>query len=245
MASQVNVALPPAMLIDMDDTILTFTEASSRSWDDLFDRYGAGVPGGRAALVNAAATERQAHWRDPAMHRPNRLDLIGSRRAILTRTLEALNAPNPPQAAHMAHELTEAIMAEMVPFPGAIETINILRAEGVKLALITNGDAKEQRRKIERHALEPLFDVVIVEGEFGTGKPDLAVYHHALSVLGVAPHDAWMVGDNLEWEVVVPQQLGMKGIWVDFAGKGLPPDSPVQPDRIIRFISELLEPESI
>ena len=83
---------------------------------------------------------------------------------------------------------------------------------------------------------------MLVEGEFGVGKPEEAVYRHALSALEATPADAWMVGDNLEWEVVMPQRLGMYAVWVDHAGRGLPPDSPVRPDRIVRGIAELLEP---
>jgi putative hydrolase of the HAD superfamily len=49
-----------------------------------------------------------------------------------------------------------------------------------------------------------------------------------------------MVGDNLEWEIVAPQRLGIHAIWHDGYGVGLPPDCPVRPDRIIRRLSELL-----
>ena len=50
-----------------------------------------------------------------------------------------------------------------------------------------------------------------------------------------------MVGDNLEWEVVAPQRLGIYAIWYDGYGTGLPPGSPIRPDRIIRTLPELLE----
>ena len=50
-----------------------------------------------------------------------------------------------------------------------------------------------------------------------------------------------MVGDNLEWEVVLPQQIGIFAIWFDLAGKGLPESSTVHPDRIIRSLPELLD----
>ena len=65
-------------------------------------------------------------------------------------------------------------------------------------------------------------------------------YTHAMEVLGVGPHETWMVGDNLEWEVVGPQRLGIHAIWHDGYGVGLPPGSPIKPDRIIRWLSELL-----
>jgi hypothetical protein len=52
-----------------------------------------------------------------------------------------------------------------------------------------------------------------------------------MEVLGVGPHETWMVGDNLEWEVVSPQRLGIYAIWHDGYGVGLPSDCPIRPDR--------------
>jgi putative hydrolase of the HAD superfamily len=62
-----------------------------------------------------------------------------------------------------------------------------------------------------------------------------------MGALGVTPADTWMVGDNLEWEVDTPQRLGIYAIWMDAHGDGLPADSKVKPDRIIRSLTELLQ----
>ncbi len=61
-----------------------------------------------------------------------------------------------------------------------------------------------------------------------------------MEALGVSATDTWMVGDNLEWEVVAPQRLGIFAIWIDVHGDGLPAGSAVRPDRIIRSLTELL-----
>jgi len=50
-----------------------------------------------------------------------------------------------------------------------------------------------------------------------------------------------MVGDHLEWDVSAPQRLGVRGVWVDGAGAGLPDQSSVVPHRIIRALPELVE----
>jgi putative hydrolase of the HAD superfamily len=65
------------------------------------------------------------------------------------------------------------------------------------------------------------------------------VYTQALAAVGIAPADAWMVGDNLEWDVAQPQRQGIYAIWVDVRRRGLPAGHPVQPDRIIHKLSEL------
>jgi putative hydrolase of the HAD superfamily len=62
-----------------------------------------------------------------------------------------------------------------------------------------------------------------------------------MEALRVKPHETWMVGDNLEWEVAAPQRLGIFAIWHDALGRGLPPGTTIRPDRIIRSLSELLE----
>ena len=110
----------------------------------------------------------------------------------------------------------------------------------MRLALVTNGAADIQRAKIDRFSLAGLFDHLQIEGEHGFGKPEAVAYLHAMRALGVEARDAWMVGDNLEWEVAAPQRLGIYAIWHGHLGRGLPPTSAARPDRIITRLSELL-----
>ncbi len=132
---------------------------------------------------------------------------------------------------------------EMFVFPGAHDAIDSLRALGVKLALVTNGAAGPQRAKVERFSLTHRFDHIQIEGEHGFGKPEQRAYLHAMQALGVNAPETWMVGDNLEWEVEAPQRLGIYAIWIDVHGEGLPADSSIKPDRIIRSLTELLPAE--
>ena len=117
--------------------------------------------------------------------------------------------------------------------------LETLRGRGIPLGLVTNGDVKFQRDKIERHALGPFFDVIVIESEFGVGKPDAAVYRHALETLGMPPAAVCMVGDHLVWDVDGAQRVGITGIWIDREAAGLPADSSIRPDRVIRSLSEL------
>lgn len=144
----------------------------------------------------------------------------------------------------MLHRLADRFTAyrdeQMHLFPGAHAVVDGFRARGVRLALVTNGAAEAQRAKIARFELALRFDHIQIEGEHGFGKPEERAYRHALEALGVAPGEAWMVGDNLEWEVAAPQRLGIHAIWVDGAGEGLPAGSTIRPDRIIRAVAELI-----
>ena len=137
------------------------------------------------------------------------------------------------------HELRENSEGRL--FPGAVRTIEDLRARGILLALVTNGHADTQREKVERFGLARLFDHVQIEGEVGIGKPEERAYRLAMETLGVSARETWIVGDHLAWEVAAPQRLGIFAVWHDHEGKGLPPGCKVLPDLKVTRIHELIE----
>jgi putative hydrolase of the HAD superfamily len=146
-------------------------------------------------------------------------------------------------AGRLANRFTTYREEAMYVFPGAHDAIDALKARGVKLALVTNGAAETQRAKVERFELTHRFDHIQIEGEHGFGKPEERAYLHAMQALGVTAQETWMIGDNLEWEVEAPQRLGIYAIWIDVHGDGLPAESAIKPDRIIRSLTELLPAE--
>ena len=179
-------------------------------------------------------------WSDPERARHARLDLWEGRRQVVRRAFARLDIPAAPIADVMADRFTTARESAVKPFPGAIDTLRQLRKTSVRLGLLANGQAESQRGKIRRFGLEPYFDHVQIEEEFGVGKPDEKAFRHALGALGVGPNDAWMVGDNLDHDIRGAQQAGIYAVWLDASGSGLPAGSVTRPDRIIRALSDLL-----
>jgi putative hydrolase of the HAD superfamily len=238
--------LPRAILFDLDDTLLVAFGASQSQWRRVIAAF-AGEFGSLAQATVVAAIEDSSRdlWADAAQHKYWRHRIGEARRRIVGDAFEILAAgghPVPRKAVSdaLADAYNALHEAELRMFPGAHETVDDLRAKGVRLALVTNGAAAPQRAKVVRFALEHRFDHIQIEGEHGFGKPEERAYRHALAALGVAAHEAWMVGDNLEWEVAAPQRLGIHAIWYDGYGRGLPADAPARPDRIIRALAELL-----
>ena len=235
-------AFPDALLLDLDDTILDFESGADSCWTVVAERFAPRFNGFvDSDFLESIDRVRTWFWADPERHRTGRLDLGGAREGIVARALSALGMEDPTLAGEIRRTYEELRLEGIRPFPRAVEALTELRDRGVPMALLTNGDAAGQRHKIERFELAPYFRCIVIEGEFGVGKPDERVYRHALEQLGSEPARAWMVGDNLEWEIAAPQKLGIFSIWMDAAGKGLPPDSAVRPDRVIRSLWELVE----
>lgn len=231
---------PRAIIFDLDDTILDSTLSSDRLWTSTAEHFANRVGVTATVFDQQMKASRQWFWSDPDRNAVGRLDLYKARTNCVEHALKDLGASNPDLARQIADWFTEHRITSMQPFDGAIQTLQTLKTAGVRMALISNGKGETQREKVVSFGLEPIFECIILEGEFGVGKPDRRVFDHALKELDSEPADTWMVGDNLQWEVAAPQALGITGIWVDWRGTGLPSDSEVTPDRIIRSIAELV-----
>lgn len=231
---------PRALLLDLDDTILDDSGSVPESWREACASHAHRLsPLDVPVVVDAIRKTSKWFWDDPDRHREGRLQLEAARREVVRLALYELGVHDAELADGIGDAYSHRRDLGMEPLPDAIETVRWLRESGRRLALLTNGAAVAQRRKITRFEIADLFDAILVEGELGFGKPDERVYRRALSALDVKPGDAWMVGDNLEWDVAAPQKLGMSGIWIDARGRGLPNDSTVKPDYIVRALADL------
>jgi putative hydrolase of the HAD superfamily len=228
-----------ALLVDLDDTLLDYSGGVEDSWTTACTSCLNGHGVDAATLVAAVAESRRWFWDDPVRQRRERVNMLLAWQRIVEHALTGLGVTGNDLAATIAREYASRRRDYMRLFPESLACLEALRQRGVALGLVTNGDASQQRDKIERHGLARFFDVMVIEGEFGAGKPDEIVYRHALEALRVAPAEAWMVGDHLEFDVAAPQRLGLRAVWVDRERRGLPPGSAVRPDHIIGSLDEL------
>jgi HAD superfamily hydrolase (TIGR01509 family) len=226
--------LPRVILFDLDDTILDDTGGASAAWEQACIESDA--PDGLYDAIRAAGAW---FWADADRHRTGRADLLEARRTIAATALANLGLPDDGLSARISARLNQLRDEAIAPLPGAIETLDRLRGRGVRLGLLTNGSARHQRWKIERFSLAAHFDYVGIEGEVGVGKPEPEAFLRALRAFDATPAEAWMVGDNLVFDVGGAQAVGMHGVWVDIRARGLPEAPVAVPDRIVTSIAEL------
>ncbi|HET7497799.1 MAG TPA: HAD family hydrolase [Candidatus Eisenbacteria bacterium] len=232
--------LPQAILLDLDDTILDDSGNVSHCWLEACRAHASELGAIDPSALHAVIERTRAwFWSDPDRHREGRLDLDAARREVVRASLAEIGLETQSLAEKIAEHYRVQRHMGLEPLEDAIETVRWLREKGCRLALLTNGAAAAQRSKVARFQLAALFDLILIEGELGYGKPDPRVYKIALDELEASPRHTWMAGDNLEWDVAAPQRLGIYGIWVDRRGSGIPPGNGTRPDRIVRSLSEL------
>ena len=239
--AQPDKQMKKAALFDLDDTLVAFDAVTESSWQEVCGRYQQKNPEVLGTELYLAIREQSDwFWSDGDRHKEGRLNITDSRRSIVAAVFKELHLPI-IDAFALADDYSATRLQNMYLFSGVEATLYSLAARGYQMALITNGDSEIQRHKINRFQLGQHFGLILVEGEVGFGKPDQRIYEEALANLKVEPQETWMIGDNLDWDIAGPQALGIKGIWYDWKGKGLPVNAAVIPYRTIRTIGDLLE----
>lgn len=143
-----------------------------------------------------------------------------------------------------AHEMADAFLADRarrhVVFPESRAVLEHLRAHRVKLGMITNGASDIQRAKILGSELADFFDVILVSGEEGFGKPKPEIFRLAIDRLDADEAGAVMIGDSLARDVAGAAGVGLKSIWVNRLGRQRSEQFPA-PDAEMRDLARLAE----
>jgi putative hydrolase of the HAD superfamily len=171
-------SLPPAILIDLDDTILSAYGRPDIAWNTVATEFATDLaPLSPEQVAIAIVDSGRKFWAtaEPAW----RLKLADARHEVVRAGFSALaaaghTAPSLEIASRLADRYTAYREEEMFVFPGAHDAIDALKAHGVKLALVTNGAAGIQRAKVERFALTHRFDHIQIEGEHGSANRTIA-----------------------------------------------------------------------
>ncbi len=102
---------------------------------------------------------------------------------------------------------------ECVAFAQLDNVLSHLAQSGYRLAVITNGGAEIQQRKIDVMGITSAFDYIAISEVEGCKKPDPEIFHRTLGRLDVAPEEAVHVGDNPRSDVQGGKEAGLRTIW--------------------------------
>ncbi|PKL56447.1 MAG: haloacid dehalogenase [Methanomicrobiales archaeon HGW-Methanomicrobiales-6] len=179
-----------AVLCDMDNTLFDFVRAKREACWCVVDYLGTGDPEALFSqfLRGIHGFEDHANIRD---------------------YLEELGVYE-PGAFEVCCRTYEDVKLDLVEaYPGVEETLRCLADAGIGLAVVTDAEAIQARRRLEKTGLIDYFEAVVTPEVSGKRKPEPDSLLYALRRLEAAPAEAMMVGDSLVRDIAPGRHLGM------------------------------------
>jgi putative hydrolase of the HAD superfamily len=202
-----------SVLLDALGTIVEL----ERPWPHLVDELAArgvvvGEDDARAAMLAEMAYYRAHH--DEAGSWAGLKDLRRRCAAVIQEQL---------RTALPLADVEEALLGAVRfrPYPEVPAVLARLRERGMLLAVVSNWDVS-LHDVLERTALRPLVDTVVISAEQGVAKPDPAIFRVALERLGTTAADALHVGDSVEHDVAGARAAGIEAVLVARDGAEAP-----------------------
>lgn len=142
----------------------------------------------------------------------------------------------------MRHEHVEHVELH----DGVTRALEALAGRGVDIAVLTNGNVKQQTMKLEHVGLAHLVDGAVISESAGLEKPDPEIFRRAVEGRGASVDDAWMVGDNVDADIRGAQEAGLRTGWVslgrDWPGGAAPTVQAASTAEVLARIADTLEP---
>ena len=127
-----------------------------------------------------------------------------------------------------------------VEFDGVAETLRLLKARGIKMAIVSTKRSDIVRKGMKLMGIEDLFEVVIGLDNVVNPKPDPEPILLALEQLGATKEEALMIGDNSH-DIEGGQNAGVRTAGVAWTAKGEAFLASFNPTIMLQHISDLLD----
>jgi putative hydrolase of the HAD superfamily len=177
---------------------------------------------GRAAGAVGSDAELEEHWKRLETEHYRRfqsgeLTKLEQRRArvrgFLAHRAELVDDDEAADAAFAGY--WDGYVSAWREFPDALDLVRRALAAGRTVALLTNGDARDQALKVARTGLAAFDLPLLASSELGAAKPDPRAFATALARLDARPEDAVMVGDSVANDVEGALAAGVRPVLLD------------------------------
>ena len=181
--------------------------------------------------------------KEPQFEEAPDLNHLYSDERIVARAFKLLALPfNAPRAERFLQLYRGKIRENLKPDTRLIKLLDDLRAQEIKLGIVSNGTTVEQLDQLTRLHIKDYFDPILISEEVGFRKPDPNIFLLAVQHWGLPPAEILVVGDRADWDVLGAAQVGMRSaLTTQFVDHRKATSSNVKPDLIISNLSHLLD----
>jgi putative hydrolase of the HAD superfamily len=207
------------VIFDLDDTLHDHHSACAAAARAIFERY---VPAcsqiDSSAFVELWFALIQKYY---TLWEQGKMTLRQQRRVRVQEAFSYVGMHvGEDEADEIVGEYMEYYASQWRLFPDVLPCLDKLR--GTPLAVLSNGEEKQQLAKLEKLRIAHYFEVVVTSEQFGIAKPDPGIFAEGCRRLGCSADQCWYVGDLFEVDACGAQDAGMRAVWLNRAGEPAP-----------------------
>ena len=193
-----------AIIFDLDNTLTDFMKMKAEAVNAAIDGM---IDAGLALPREAVRARIDAIYKEQGMEYQQVFDTL----------LESeLGHIDPKILASGIVAYRKARGSSLKPYPHVQMTLLELAKRGIKLAVVSDAPRPQAWLRLCDLSLQHVFDVVVTHDDTGQYKPSPGPFREALRQLQVAEHEALMVGDWPERDMVGAKGLGIKTVFARY-----------------------------
>ena len=227
--------MPKVILLDIDDTLLSFQGYVREGMKSGFEAFGIGPYEEEMLSVFHQVNSRLWHKLEEGT-----LSFEELKKIRWNLVFEALGI----QADGVKFEeyFRDRLFDSAIPEDGAKELLEYLKGKYI-LCAASNGPFLQQKNRLKIGGMEPYFSYLFISEEIGFSKPSREYFEVCLQRLNqgegteIAPDEVVMVGDSLSSDIAGGKNYGLQTIFYNRKNQVLPRE--LQPDFSVKTLREI------
>lgn len=198
-------------LVDIDIDEKNSKENKAKAWDNFAKLLGQNNINITPTKLIELTNKKRANFykgKDKTIYHHNFCDIMGQ---VIKEDLGA-DIPQ-EEVCSLIYEYRKISRGHARLYFGVIETLIQLKEKYI-LAVASYTQGCFTKPELKELGIDKFFSYFIFTSDVGLHKASPKFYEHCLEVVGKKAEDCVMVGDNYDVDVVIPQKLGIKAIWV-------------------------------
>lgn len=196
------------VIFDVDNTLYSFDKAHKPACEAIteYAKSHLGLDGDDFKNLHKRIMRELAEYMDDVA-------AVHNRTIRYQNLLESRGLPLYPHVLEMDAIYWDTLIRHSVPSAGALEALETLKKQGIRIGIGTDMTARIQFRKLTELGLLPYIDFVVSSEEAGAEKPSSRFFARCTAKAKCRAQECLFVGDNIKKDVLGAMAAGMKAAW--------------------------------
>lgn len=200
-----------AVIYDLDDTLINTSGSIGKALNDTFVRCSLSLTCRKEEFLESnckAIDELTRELKEGAILLPQ----VGF--LVWYKTLELLEIdPKPKLIFSLYESFQNSLLKNLKLKAYVLKTLNGLRKEGIKIAILSNGSFLERMKKIDRVGIIDHIDLLVSSDLVNRDKPSPEPFIYTLGLLKTESYETLVVGDSIDEDIKPAIKLGFHAIY--------------------------------